>query len=117
MADLASGRESSRLVVGVGGTVVVLLMTGIAVAGKVGVVIVHVALVTEHLNVRAGERPTGGAVIELAIGPKDGVMTELTLLGESCRLMGRIVGVVVLGQMARHAGRVGNFVVVVHVTL
>jgi hypothetical protein len=107
MAGLASGREPSRLVVGVGGVVVVLLVTGVTVRGKVMVVVVHVALAAGHLRVRAGQRPAGRAVIELAIGPKDCVMTHLARLRESCRLMGRIVGVVVVGQMAGHASRVG----------
>jgi hypothetical protein len=65
----------------------------------------------------AGQGPTRRAVIELAIRPKHCVMTHLAGLRESCRLMGRIVGVVVVVQMAGHAGRVRQFVVVVNVTL
>ena len=56
-------------------------------------------------------------MIELAIGPEDGVMTHLAGLRESCRLMGRIVRLVVVVQMAGHASRIGQFVVVVHVAL
>jgi len=117
VAGQAGSRKSSRLMVGVGCAVVVLLVAGITVSRKVGVVIVHMARAAGHLKVRAGQRPAGGAVIELAIGPQDGVMTHLALLRESCRLMRRIVGVVVVGQMAGHTRCVGQFVVVIHVAL
>ena len=53
MAGLASGREPSRFVVGVGGVVVVLLVTGITVRRKVLVVVVHMTLAAGHLRVRA----------------------------------------------------------------
>ena len=68
-----------------------LLMTGITVGGKVVVVIVDVALAAEHLNVRAGQRPTGCAVIELAISPEHRVMAHLALLRESGGLVGGLL--------------------------
>jgi len=117
MAGLASGREPRRLVVRVRGVVVVLLVTRITIRGSVLIVVVHVALVARHLDVGAGKRPTRRGVIELAIGPNHRVMTHFAGLGESGSLVRRIVGLVVVGQMAGHACRVLQFVVVVHVAL
>jgi len=65
----------------------------------------------------AGKRPTGSAVIEFAIRPGDGVVTHFAGLREPCRLMRRIVGLVVVVQVASHASRIRQLVVVVHVAL
>lgn len=117
MTRLAGGWEPGGLVVRVGGVVVVLLVARITVCGKVLVVVVHVALAAGNLGVLAGQRPTRRTVIELAIGPENRVMTHFALLWKSCGLMVRVVGLVVVVQVARHASRVCQFVVVVHVTL
>ena len=117
MAELARGWEASRLMVWIGGVVVILLVARVTIRGKVLVVIVHVALVAGDLDMRAGKRPTGCPVIELAIRPRHRVVTHLAGLGEPCGLVGRIVRLVVVIQVARRASGIGELVVVVHMAL
>ena len=57
VASLASRRKPGCLMIRVRGAVVVLLVAGITVRGKVLVVIVHMALVAKHLGVSAGQWP------------------------------------------------------------
>ena len=117
MAGLASRGEAYRFVIWVCGVVVVLLVARIAIRGKVLIVVVHMALVAWHAYVSAGERPSVRTVVEFPVGPRHRVMTHLAGLRESDSLVWRIVSLVVVVQMAGHARRVGQFVVVVHVAL
>ena len=117
MAGLASGRESSRFVVRVGGAVVVLLVTGITVRGNVFVVVVHMALIAGHGLVRAGQGELRFIVIKGCGNPRRRVVAHFTLLRESYLRMIGVIGLVVVRQVAGHASCVSQFVVTVDVTL
>jgi hypothetical protein len=119
MTVLACGGEAQLYVVnGSGGRVVVVLVT--RDAGRVGevVVVVDVALAALGGGVRAGQWESGGGVIELAIGPEHCVMTILAGGGEAqLDVVNGSSGRVVVVQVTRDAGRVGEVVIVVDVAL
>ena len=117
MASLASGRESSCLVVRVCGAVVILLVTGITIGGNVYVVVVHVALVAGHGLVCTSEGKFRLTVIEGRGYPRRRVMTHFTLLRESCLPVIGVVGLGVVRQMAGDTRRVRQFVISVDVAL
>jgi len=84
------------------------------------IVIVDVAIGAESWRhrVQAGQRKPGRRVVEGAIGPQVGVVAVLTRGRESRRRVGHRGGrIVVVSQMARHAGRVRNRVIVVDVAI
>lgn len=117
MANLASGRESSRLVIRVCGAVVVLLVTGITVRGNVYVVIVHVALDAGHGRVRPSKGETRLTVIEGCGDPRRRVVADLALLWKPCLRMIGVVGLVVVRQVTGDTRGVRQFVISIEVTL
>lgn len=117
MANLAGGREASRLVIRVRCAVVVLHVTGVAVSRNIDVVVVYVALGARHGRVRSSQREFRLTVIEGCWNPRSRVVAHFTLLGESYLRMIGVVGVLVVRQMTRHTRRVRQFVISVDVTL
>lgn len=119
VAGLAGGREARRSVVRIRRAVVIGLVA--AYARRVGkaVVAIDVALRAQRGGrVKSGQRPSCGRVIELAIGPENRVVAGLARRREAgCNMVHRNLGVVVIGLVASHAGRVGQVVVVVDVAL
>jgi len=63
------------------------------------------------------KREPGGRMVESRTGPVRGrgSVTQGAVQGESGGLMGRIRGVVVIGEMAAAASRAGQAVVIAHV--
>ena len=85
--------------------------------GQVVVVIdVAVGALTRWHRVRSGQHKPGGGVVELAIGPLHRIVTLLAGSRESGMGHGRGCGVVIV-LMATHAGRAGDVVIVVDVTI
>ena len=82
------------------------------------VVVVEVAIgaLPGRYRVQARQRKAGRGVVKLAISPLHGVMALLTRGGEAGMGHG-CVGVVVSGLMATDAGRAGDAVIVVDVTV
>jgi len=117
VANLASGRESSRLVIRVCGAVVVLLVTGITVRGNVYVVIVHVALDAGHGRVRPSKGETRLTVIEGCGDPRRRVVADFALLWKPCLRMIGVVGLVVVRQVTGDTRGVRQFVISIEVTL
>lgn len=111
------GWELGRRVIRVRGVVVIRLVTGIAIRRHRGVVVVHVTTVTGNRNVRAGQRECGVVVIKVRAVPGRGVVAHFAGLRETRGFMVGIGGVVVIGEVAGHAGRVCQVVIVVDVAL
>lgn len=88
-------------------------------ASRVGqfVVVVHVALRARQGGMRAGQRPSGFAVVELRPRPGRRAVARVTGGGESRRLMVRIGGVVVVIHVTGAASTAGQVVVAVHMAL
>ncbi len=101
----AGGREPGRLVGRIGAAVVVGLVTRDA-GGRLPVVdAVGMTGRAGRGQVRPGQREAGGGVVEAAAGPRGGRVTGRAGRGESRRQMGRTRGPVIVGLMARSAGR------------
>ncbi len=81
------------------------------------VVVVDVALTARNAGVETCQRPAGGCVIKGAIHPVDRVVAHLAARRESGGSVRRIICHVVVGLVARDAGRVRQLVVVVHMAL
>jgi len=110
-------RESARLVRRVIGAVVVRLVAVPAGCAGQAVVVVDVALRALDAGMHAGERKTGGGVVESGAGPVQGraAMAQGTVLRERRGRVRRIVRAVVIGLVAVPARRTGQAVVVVDV--
>ena len=105
VAVRAGGRKSGRRVVRVVGGRVFGLMARVAVRRRARKDVVHMAACAGRVDVRAGERELGGAVIECGRRPGCSGVAHLAGLGKSRGRMGRIVGSVEVGQVARDASR------------
>ena len=101
----------------IGGPVVVFFVTGITVGGDVDVVIVYVALIAGYGLVCAREWKNRLIVIEGCGNPCGGVVADFALLRESDLRMIRVVGVVVVRQVAGDARRVCQLVISVDMAL
>ena len=119
MALLAGLRKIRVDVVGIGRALEVLQMTGHA--GRAGqvVVIVNVAIgaCARRDRVQAGEREPGGVVIKCGIQP---TASGMTLLAGLRKIRVDVVGIgraLEVLQVTGHAGRAGQVVVIVNVTI
>jgi len=117
MAGLASGGESSSLVVRVRGVVVILLVTGITIRRNVYVVVVHVALVAGHGLVRTSEGKNRFTVIKGCWNPRRRVVAHFTLLRKSYLHMVGVVGVLEIRQVTGNTNCVRQLVISIDVTL
>src|ERR1035438_8803966 len=117
MAGVTRGREAGRDVIGVGGAVIVGQMAVDAGTASEAVVVVDVALRTLQAGVGAGQGEACRGVVERCSKPIDGGVAHAAILRESCSLMGRVGGAVVVGQVAVDASRAGQTVVIVDVAL
>ena len=94
---------------------IVLLMARVAECAVQRVVVVYVAVRTlaRRHGVRSGQREAGAVVVERGIQPGAGAVALVTCLREVRRYVTRIRRSLVLLQVARHASRTGQIVVVV----
>ena len=110
VASCASGGENCRgsLMDGIRGAVVIRCVAAVAVGGKSGVVVVHVAAGAGDLDVETRQRKRGRVVVKRPLGPESRIVAKLASRGEShldvINRGGR--GVVIL-EVARDAGGVG----------
>jgi len=95
--------------------VVVCRVAPVAIGRHGGEVIVHVTAGTGHSHVKAGQWEYRLAMVEHRARPTCGGMACVAGDREARRCMGRIVGRVVIRQMARLAGRVGQRIVIIYV--
>ncbi len=109
--------QSSRHVIGIGGSLEILKVAIHASRAREVVVSVGVALRALHIGVGAGERPSGGRMIESRASPGDRAVANLALLRESRRSVTGIVGPLVVLQVARNTCRIGQVKVPIRVTL
>ena len=120
MADLALLRESHRDVIWGGCALEVRLVAGNARgAGQVVIIVdVTVAALQRRHGVCTHQWEAGAGVIELAVRPQNRVVTIGAGGGDSRGQVGeRADRVVIVSQMARYAGRIGEVVVVVDVAV
>lgn len=121
MARIASGREASGFVVRIGRVVVIRLMAAHACGRQRRVVVVDVAHHASHgrRRMESSKREGRVVVIKYRTRPVRGAMADIASRREAGRRVGRRIGVVVVGLMARDAGRIssGKAVVPVHVAL
>jgi len=103
MTGVAKRRESTRLVVGICGAVVVLHVARSTVCRQVRVVIVHMALGTLDASVHSRERESSHRVIESCSLPARGGMANGAVLWESRLYMVRIGGPGIVFGMTRIA--------------
>lgn len=103
MAQSAVLRESGRLMIGVGGRIVVVQMAIDASRIRKGIVVVHVALQALQAGMRSGQREAGRGMIERRACPLRRVVAPRAILREIRCLVVRIAGRVVVIQMARDA--------------
>lgn len=115
----AGRRESRRLMVRIGGAVVVSLMAAIAIGGQRRVVVVHVAVGAGHRGMCPGQRERRVVVIERRIGPRGRAVAHIARCWETHLNMVRVVCVVVVRLVATDARRVsaGQLIVAIHVAL
>jgi len=83
VAGLAGGRETCRRVIGIGGGLVIGLVTGEAVGRYRCVVVVHVTTGTGHGGVLAGQRERSVVVVKRGRNPGGRVMADVALLRKS----------------------------------
>jgi hypothetical protein len=63
---------------GIGGAIVILRVAAVAVGRQGGVIVVHVAVGTGHLDVETGKRKRSSVVVKRPVGPESSVVAELT---------------------------------------
>ena len=120
MAVLAGLREIRRDVVRIVGVLEVRQVAGHARGAAQGVVVVDVAVGAEprRHGMQAGQSKTGRGVVEHAIGPQVRVVALLAGGRESRCCVGHWgIRIVVIGLVARNAGRIRNVVIVVDVAI
>ncbi len=119
VTGVASLREVCRDVVGIGGSLEILEVAAHAGAAGQVVVVVDVAVGagTWRHGVQAGEREPGAVVIEGGVEPGAGAVTLFAGLREIRSDVIRIGGSLEILQVAAHAGRGGEVVVVVDVAV
>ena len=111
VAGIARGREASRLVIGIGGPVVVSGMATIASGRQCRVVVVHVALRAGHVGcVITGQRESRVVVIKRCALPVREIVAGITGGREADGRMRWSVGAVVIGLMALDTGPAGQFI-------
>ena len=92
-------------------------VTAVAVGWNGCVVVVHVAVCAWNRGMRPGQREARVVVIEGRRHPRCGVVANIALLRKSYGDVARIVRVLEIRQVARHAGCIGQFVVGVDMAL
>ncbi len=103
VAQRAGGGEGRRRVVGIGGALIIRLVTGEAVRGRSCKLPVDMATGAGHGGVRAGQREGRGVVIKARGSPGRRGVAHLALLREPrCRVV-RIIGALEILQVAGHA--------------
>lgn len=90
MAYIALLRQSSRHVIGIGGSLKILQVAVHTSCAREVVVSVGVALRALHIGMGAGEWPAGSGVVEGGAGPVSRAVANLALLRESGR---NVVGI------------------------
>lgn len=100
MADLAIGGKSRRLVIRIGGAVVVVEVAGDARRWKIGEVPIHVAGDAWERSVLASERELRLGVIKASRTPSAGRMANRAIGWKSGRLVVGVGGFVVVGDVA-----------------
>lgn len=113
MAGRASRREPRRRVVRIGGACVVSLVARIAGRRQRCIVVVDVATGTGDRLVRACQRERRVVVIEAGRNPCRRVVAHIALLREPCGNVIRVRCALKIFQVASHACRAGQVVVVV----
>lgn len=111
VASCASSRESRGHVIWIVRSRVIALVTAIAVGWNGCVVVVHVTARACNARVRAGQREASVVVIERRRRPSCSVVANVALLRESYGCVIRIVRVLEIRQMTRHAGGIGQLVI------
>ena len=119
VALVAGLREVRRDVVGIGGSLIVLQVTGRAGRAVQVVVVIDVAVGAgaRRNGVQSGEREPGAVVVERCVHPVAGVVTGVASLREVRRHVVGIGGSLEILQVAGHAGVGGQVVVVVDVAV
>ena len=120
VAQFARGREAGGRVRRIGRARIVLLVARVAQGAVQGIVVAYVAVCAQPRRHEVGARQckTGGGVVEGCVGPEHGVVTGFARGREPGRLMVyRRNRVVVIGLVARHAGRARQIVVVANVAI
>ena len=120
VAQFARGREAGGRVRRIGRARIVLLMARVAQGAVQGIVVAYVAVCAQPRRHDVGARQckTGGGVVEGCVGPQHGVMTGCARGRERSRnMVYRRSRIVVIGLVARHAGRARQIVVVVNVAI
>lgn len=118
MATVAGGGEIQRDVARIVGALEIFQMAGHASRAVQAVVIVDMAIGASARRVRmhAGQRETGGGVIEMAVSPLHGVVALLASRREP-RMRDRSCRVVVIGLVTANTRRAGQVVIVVDVAI
>lgn len=93
-------------VVRIVGPFIVRLVAAVAVSRQRRVVIVHVAIRTRHTRVSSSQWETRIVVIESGRCPCRGAVANVALLRETSRNVARVVRILKISQVARHACRV-----------
>src|SRR6185369_11167826 len=92
-------------------------MAGRTRAAAQGVISVYVTLSTRQGDVRPGQRESGSRVVESGASPGRGAVATLTSLGQRSLHVVGIGGALVVLQVARDAGGVGQVVISIDVAL
>jgi hypothetical protein len=117
VAHLALLRKSSRYVIRIGGSLIILQMTVHASCAGDVVVPIDVALTALHINVGACKRPSSRGMIEFRRIPAGRVVADLALLGESCRSVVRVRGPLIVLQVASRTCSTRQCEIPVHMAL
>lgn len=103
VAGLACRREGRGNVVGIGGFLIVHLMTGVAIRRRAGVLPADMATCTGYGDVGSRERECRFAVVKRSGLPCCGVVADVALLRKSCLHMVRIRRGVIILQVTGNA--------------
>ena len=114
VADRAVLREAGRSVRRVGGDVVIGEVAVNSGAAGQAIVVVHVTLRALQTGMSASERKPRSGVIERRASPVRGGMAAAAILREVRGFMRRIVGIVVVRNVAVDAGPAGQVEVATH---
>ena len=102
VAERTCRREARGNMVGTNGSLVIRLVAAITVGWQGGVIVVHMTIRAHDLGV--GARQWEGSVVVIKAGwrPRGGAMADITLLRKTTRDMVRIIGILIVRQMATH---------------
>lgn len=112
MARRAGGRVSGANVIRIVRAVVIRGVAAVTIGGHGRKIVVHVAAGAGHGHMEPGQRECGLAVIEHRTRPTRGRVAGVAGDREARRRMRGIIRRVVVGQVARLAGGVGQPVVI-----